>query len=128
MEHSRLIDFIGNSGAEKINKNIEEKTSKIIAESDKNINNDNNKNNNNNKNNCNKNNNNNNNTNNNNKNKKIIVADMMAGVGPFGVPLALKNITVYANDLNPASYKYLIINMKINHCEKYLKCYNMCGR
>ena len=125
MEHSRLIDFIGNSGVEKINKNIEEKTSKIIAESDKNINNDNNKNNNNNKNNGN---NNNNNNNNNNKNKKIIVADMMAGVGPFGVPLALKNITVYANDLNPASFKYLNINMKINHCEKHLKCYNMCGR
>jgi tRNA/tmRNA/rRNA uracil-C5-methylase (TrmA/RlmC/RlmD family) len=63
-----------------------------------------------------------------NKKKKVVVADMMAGVGPFGVPLAMNNITVYANDLNPESYKYLDKNMKVNHCERYLKTYNMCGR
>jgi tRNA G37 N-methylase Trm5 len=62
------------------------------------------------------------------KKKKVVVADMMAGVGPFGVPLAMNNITVYANDLNPESYKYLDKNMKVNHCEKYLNTYNMCGR
>ena len=63
-----------------------------------------------------------------NKKKKVVVADMMAGVGPFGVPLAMNNITVFANDLNPESYKYLDKNMRINNCEKYLHTYNMCGR
>jgi tRNA G37 N-methylase Trm5 len=80
----------------------------------------------------------NNNKNNNNKDDKtksnesnridVIVADMMAGVGPFAVPLALNRITVYANDLNPESFKYLNRNMKINHCEKYLYPHNQCAR
>ena len=59
---------------------------------------------------------------------KIIVADMMSGVGPFSVPLAMNNVTVHANDLNPASFKYLVSNGKLNKCEKFLKCYCMDGR
>jgi hypothetical protein len=59
---------------------------------------------------------------------RLIVADMMAGVGPFAVPLAMKNITTFANDLNPASYKYLVENSRSNKCERSLKCFNMCGR
>jgi tRNA (guanine37-N1)-methyltransferase len=54
----------------------------------------------------------------------------MAGVGPFAVPLTAhseQNITVYANDLNPASFKYLEINKRKNKCDN-LYCYNMCGR
>ena len=89
----------------------------------------------------------------------VVVADMMAGVGPFAVPLAMpeninnttatsnnngsgsgnggnkgkqnngtsttsssssssssSNIIVHANDLNPASYRYLVINGKNNKC------------
>lgn len=60
----------------------------------------------------------------------IVVADLMAGVGPFAVPLTAhseENITVHANDLNPASFKYLEINKNKNRC-KNLHCYNMCGR
>ena len=143
MEHSRLIDFITKSTIVKkemiidnkkeekeeekeevkeehvkddikINENSTEHKKKNIKK-DKKLNN---------------NNNNNSNSNNNNRNiiKKIVVADMMAGVGPFGIPLAMNNISVYANDLNPASYRYLNTNMRINHCEKFLKTFNMCGR
>lgn len=60
----------------------------------------------------------------------VVVADLMAGVGPFAVSLTAHqepNITVYANDLNPASFKYLEMNKKTNKCDN-LHCYNMCGR
>ena len=62
---------------------------------------------------------------------KVIVADIMAGVGPFSVPLAarFRNITCHANDLNPISFRYLEHNSKLNRCgEKTLVTYNMDGR
>jgi tRNA (guanine37-N1)-methyltransferase len=63
------------------------------------------------------------------KSKPLVVADIMAGVGPFAVPLTSNkgNVTVYANDLNPASYKYLKINAQRNKC-KQLHCYNQDAR
>ncbi len=57
-----------------------------------------------------------------------VVADMMAGVGPFAVPLAMEGTTVYANDLNPESYKYLVMNSQKNKCGAKLKSYNLDGR
>ncbi|GMH62965.1 hypothetical protein TL16_g03595, partial [Triparma laevis f. inornata] len=58
-----------------------------------------------------------------------VVADVMAGIGPFAIPLgATHNITVLANDLNPVSFEYLKKNAKINKCEKYVTPYNMDGR
>ena len=59
---------------------------------------------------------------------EVVVADMMAGVGPFAVPLAINRITVYANDLNPESFKYLNKNLKLNHSEKFLHTHNQCAR
>jgi tRNA (guanine37-N1)-methyltransferase len=62
--------------------------------------------------------------------QQIVVADIMAGVGPFAVPLTAHsnhNIVVHANDLNPSSYKYLEINKKKNKCDN-LHCYQMDGR
>eukprot|EP01034_Spumella_vulgaris_P027258 gene27258-33952_t len=43
--------------------------------------------------------------------KEVVVADMMAGV-----------------DLNPASYKYLVLNGRTNHCGSRLIPFNMDGR
>lgn len=43
-----------------------------------------------------------------------VLCDMFAGVGPFAIPAAKRGLRVLANDLNPASYKYLIANAKRN--------------
>ena len=115
-EEKEVVENLNN--CVKINENSTEKIKKNVKKDKKLISNNNNNNNNNN----------NSNSKNGNEIKKVVVADMMAGVGPFGVPLAMNNISVYANDLNPASYRYLNTNMRINHCEKYLKTFNMCGR
>lgn len=63
-------------------------------------------------------------------NNPVVVADLMAGVGPFAVPLTAQheaNIVVHANDLNPESFKYLEINKQKNKCDN-LYCYNKCAR
>lgn len=36
-----------------------------------------------------------------------VVADVMAGIGPFAVPAGKKGVFVWANDKNPESYRYL---------------------
>ena len=46
--------------------------------------------------------------------KRRVAVDMMAGIGPFAVPLAMRGMSVFANDLNPASYKYLTANSQLN--------------
>lgn len=42
------------------------------------------------------------------------VCDVMAGVGPFAMPASKKGCMVYANDLNPTSYKYMLENKGLN--------------
>lgn len=42
------------------------------------------------------------------------VCDVMAGVGPFAVPAGKKRVFVWANDLNPDSYKSLIEAVSLN--------------
>jgi tRNA (guanine37-N1)-methyltransferase len=66
---------------------------------------------------------------------RVIVADMMAGIGPFAVPLTAcggpsfnRSISVHANDLNPISYHYLVINGRKNKCQERLHPYNMDAR
>ncbi|KAH0793197.1 tRNA (guanine(37)-N1)-methyltransferase [Histomonas meleagridis] len=58
-----------------------------------------------------------------------IVADAMCGIGPFAIRAAKrKNCTVYANDLNPDSYKWLMENCKINHVTDKVVCSNIDAR
>ena len=62
-------------------------------------------------------------------NKNDIICDMMSGVGPFCIPSAkYKNCIIYANDLNPDSFKYLKQNCKINNVEKNINCFNLDAR
>eukprot|EP00966_Prymnesium_polylepis_P126914 2935172-Prymnesium_polylepis.1 len=46
-----------------------------------------------------------------------VICDMMAGIGPFAVPAALRGCRVYANDLNPKSHEYLCANVRANRVE-----------
>ncbi|XP_044292341.1 tRNA (guanine(37)-N1)-methyltransferase isoform X2 [Varanus komodoensis] len=57
-----------------------------------------------------------------------LLFDVFAGVGPFAIPAAKKNCVVFANDLNPESYKWLQHNCKLNKVDKKVKVFNMDGR
>ena len=59
-----------------------------------------------------------------------VVADLMAGVGPFAVPLALapRGCAVHANDLNPASHAALVDNVRRNKVAARVTTYNMDAR
>ncbi|XP_063698412.1 tRNA (guanine(37)-N1)-methyltransferase [Culicoides brevitarsis] len=57
-----------------------------------------------------------------------VLYDVFAGVGPFAVPVAKKGIQVYANDLNPESYKWLNHNATKNKCKKHMETFNKDGR
>ncbi|GMK54022.1 hypothetical protein CspeluHIS016_0106080 [Cutaneotrichosporon spelunceum] len=50
-----------------------------------------------------------------------VVADAMAGVGPFAVPAAKKGAYVLANDLNPDSVKWMRENQARNKVEPRLR-------
>ncbi|XP_008166460.1 tRNA (guanine(37)-N1)-methyltransferase isoform X1 [Chrysemys picta bellii] len=57
-----------------------------------------------------------------------VLFDVFAGVGPFAIPAAKKKCSVFANDLNPESYKWLLHNCKLNKVDKNIKNFNMDGR
>ncbi|ENN72309.1 hypothetical protein YQE_11052, partial [Dendroctonus ponderosae] len=58
-----------------------------------------------------------------------VLFDVFAGVGPFSIPAAKKKCTVFANDLNPQSFKWLVHNKKLNKIpENLFNEYNMDGR
>ena len=42
------------------------------------------------------------------------LCDMTCGIGPFAIPAALRGCTVHANDLNPASIRWLRHNIAAN--------------
>ncbi|KAK6631003.1 hypothetical protein RUM44_003175 [Polyplax serrata] len=54
--------------------------------------------------------------------------DVFAGVGPFAVRAAKKRCLVFANDLNPDSYKWLNHNVKLNKkCVGHITTFNKDG-
>lgn len=53
---------------------------------------------------------------------------MFCGVGPFAIPSAKGKSTVFANDLNPESIKWLKENISKNRVEKNCLSYNMDAR
>ncbi|KAF1969834.1 hypothetical protein BU23DRAFT_591364 [Bimuria novae-zelandiae CBS 107.79] len=55
------------------------------------------------------------------------ICDVMAGVGPFAIPAGKKKCFVWANDLNPESYKYLSQNVAINKVDAYVRAFNTDG-
>ncbi|XP_007247605.3 tRNA (guanine(37)-N1)-methyltransferase [Astyanax mexicanus] len=57
-----------------------------------------------------------------------IVFDIFAGVGPFSVPAARRGCTVFANDLNPESYRWLQHNTKLNKVQAKVTTFNLDGR
>ncbi|GAM17751.1 hypothetical protein SAMD00019534_009260, partial [Acytostelium subglobosum LB1] len=58
-----------------------------------------------------------------------VIMDMFAGVGPFAVPAAkLSKCTVYANDLNPSSVKYMRENAARNKATTLVEIANMDAR
>jgi len=62
------------------------------------------------------------------------VFDVFAGIGPFAIPAARnRKCQVYANDLNPESFKWLEHNVTLNTSKKcrlsdHVKCFNLDGR
>ncbi|GLE01809.1 hypothetical protein PINS_up010647 [Pythium insidiosum] len=57
-----------------------------------------------------------------------VVCDMMCGIGPFTIPLAMRGCRVFANDLNPRSYHYLLENLKLNKVQDKVEAFNLDGR
>ncbi|CAI2180285.1 15732_t:CDS:10 [Funneliformis geosporum] len=55
------------------------------------------------------------------------ICDVFAGVGPFAIPAAKKGCIVYANDLNPVSYKHLQENISLNKVNNNIYPYNLDG-
>lgn len=58
-----------------------------------------------------------------------LLFDVFCGVGPFSVPAAKRKVTVFANDLNPDSFKWLNHNAKHNKVNmSFFKSYNQDGK
>lgn len=61
-------------------------------------------------------------------NKNEIVVDMFAGIGYFSLPLAKKVKKVYAIEINPVSYHYLLENIKLNKLKNIVAIKGNCAK
>ncbi|OIW35108.1 hypothetical protein CONLIGDRAFT_651296 [Coniochaeta ligniaria NRRL 30616] len=57
-----------------------------------------------------------------------VVCDVMAGIGPFAVPAGKKGVFVWANDMNPESYKCLLTAIEKNKASQFVRPFNEDGR
>uniref|UniRef100_A0A674HF49 tRNA (guanine(37)-N1)-methyltransferase n=1 Tax=Taeniopygia guttata TaxID=59729 RepID=A0A674HF49_TAEGU len=57
-----------------------------------------------------------------------VLFDVFAGIGPFAIPAAKRRCRVFANDLNPESYTWLLHNCRLNKVDTKVKAFNMDGR
>jgi len=58
--------------------------------------------------------------------KQEIIVDMFTGVGPFSIQIARSNAAkIYAFDVNPSAYKYLIENIEMNKLKGEVIAHNM---
>lgn len=55
------------------------------------------------------------------------ICDVMAGVGPFAIPSAKKEVWVWANDLNPACYKAMCAAIQANKVSEFVLPFNLDG-
>lgn len=60
--------------------------------------------------------------------KDQVLFDVFAGVGPFSIPVSKNGGQVWANDLNPESFKWLQHNAKKNKIGDNLKMFNKDGK
>lgn len=56
------------------------------------------------------------------------VCDVMAGIGPFAVPAGKKHVFVWANDLNPDSFRVLVDAIERNRVSSFVRPLNEDGR
>ncbi|RDA91491.1 hypothetical protein CP533_4568 [Ophiocordyceps camponoti-saundersi (nom. inval.)] len=56
-----------------------------------------------------------------------VVADVMAGIGPFAIPAGKKGVFVLANDKNPVSYRYLDEAIGRNKVAQFVQSFNQDG-
>jgi tRNA (guanine37-N1)-methyltransferase len=57
-----------------------------------------------------------------------MVSDVMAGIGPFAIPAGKRGVFVWANDMNPESYKYLKQGIGKNKVQKFVRPFCEDGR
>ena len=58
--------------------------------------------------------------------KQETIVDMFAGVGPFSIQIAKNNdAKIYAFDVNPSAYKYLVDNIELNKMKGEVIAHNM---
>lgn len=60
--------------------------------------------------------------------KNEVVVDMFAGIGYFSLPLAKKVKKVYAIEINPVSFHYLLENIKLNKIKNIIPINDDCSQ
>jgi len=57
-----------------------------------------------------------------------VLLDVFARTGPLAIPAAKKNFTVFASDVNPKSYKWVLHNCKLVKMDQMVKVFKLDGK